>query len=176
MNLRDLAAEQCIGEIEPVRVSEPHVARRPRTLILPPARSIGRDARPEVELYLFPNDGDYGFVHNVLPSAVAKVDAIREQALALNWNERRLYQNRGRYCFPYGEDYGLVCFIGEAERIAEVTKQYIEIVNPPPRENRLQFYNPDVPQPWRAVHLSLSISTRGLSPMTEKSRRAPGRS
>jgi len=107
---------------------------------------------------------------------VAKVDAIRDRALALGWSERGLYQNRGQFRFPYGEDYGLVCFIGEEQRIGEVTKQYIEIVSPLPRENRLRFYNPDVPQPWKAVRLSPSVRGRGLSPMTEKSRRAMGRS
>ncbi len=172
MNLRDLASEDCTGKIEPVRVSAPPLALPPRMTILPPARPIG----PEVERYLFPKDGDYGFVEKVLPSAVAKVDAIRNQALALDWRERRLYQNRGQLRFPYGEDYGLVCFIGEAHRIAEVTKQYIEIISPPPRENRLRFYNPDAPQPWRAARLSPPVSGRGLSPVTEKSSRAPGRS
>jgi len=175
MNLRDLASEECTGKAGPVPASAPFQALPPRMTIPRPAKLI-RDSQPEVERYLFPKDGNQPFTAKVSSSAVAEVDAIREQALALGWSERRLYQNRGQLRFPCGEDYGLVCFIGEEQRIGEVTRQYIEIISPPPRENRLRFYNPDVPQPWRAARLSPSISDGGLSPMTEKSRRAPGRS
>ena len=58
------------------------------------------------------------------------------------------YQNRGRFRFPCGEDYGLVCFLDDNKRIGQVTRQYIEIVYPPPQDNRLRFFNPDVEQPW----------------------------
>ena len=60
----------------------------------------------------------------------------------------RLYQNRGRFRFPCGRDDGLVCFLEDDQRIGEVTRQSIEIIGPPPKENRLRFYNPDVDQPW----------------------------
>lgn len=105
-----------------------------------------------VDLHLFPEDGNHPFTEKVLPAAVAKVDAIRDQALALGWSEARLYQSRGRFRFPCGGDYGLVCFIREDQRVGEVTKQHIEIlVVSPPRESRLRFYNPDVNQPWMSV-------------------------
>ena len=175
MNLRDLASEECTGKAGPLLASAPSQARPLRMRILRPAKPI-RDSQPEVERHLFPKDGNQPYAEKVSSSAVAKVNAIREQALALGWSEMRLYQNRGQFRFPCGEDYGLVCFIGETQRIGEVTKQYIEIISPPPRESRLRFYDPDVPQPWRAVRLSPSMSDGGLSPMTEKSRRAPGRS
>ena len=174
MNLRDLAddtaevASAAAGALTAIPPGREVVARRTTVL-----RGC---AAPRVETYLFPKDGNQPFTERVSPSAVAKVDAIRDRALALGWSERGLYQNRGQFRFPYGEDYGLVCFIGEEQRIGEVTKQYIEIVSPLPRENRLRFYNPDVPQPWKAVRLSPSVRGRGLSPMTEKSRRAMGRS
>ena len=58
--------------------------------------------------YLFPKNGDWRFTQRVGASAVPKVDAIRDQALSLGWSEARLYQNRGRFRFPYGQDYGLV--------------------------------------------------------------------
>ena len=103
---------------------------------------------PAVPPYLFPEDGDWRFIQRVRSSAVPQVDAIRDQALSLGWSEARLYQNRGRFRFPCGEDYGLVCFLDERKRIGEVTRQSIEIVGPPPNENRLRFYNPDVDQPW----------------------------
>lgn len=107
------------------------------------------DSKTQIESYQFPDYRNRLFTENVLPSAAAKVDAIRDQALVLGWNEARLYQNRGRLRFPFGGDYGLVCFVGEDKRISEVTKQHIEIlVGSPPRESRLRFYNPDVDQPW----------------------------
>ena len=99
--------------------------------------------------YLFPKNGDWRFTQRVRSSAVPKVDAMRDQALSLGWSEARLYQNRGRFRFPCGEDYGLVCFLDENKRIGQVTRQYIEIVCPPPKEYRLRFFNPDVEQPWK---------------------------
>lgn len=185
MNLRDLANDtadvgRAAGALTARPGPTPKALRTPRApgceAVVRRTAALGHRAAPQVETYLFPNHGDQPFSEKVLPSAVAKVDAVREQALALGWSERRLYQRRGQFRFPYGEDYGLVCFVADAQRIGEVTKQYIEIVGPPPRENRLRFYNPDVPQPWRVARLSPSASSRGLSPTTEKSKRAPGRS
>ena len=80
--------------------------------------------------------------------AVARVDTIRDQALALDWSEIALYQNRGRIRFPSGQDYGLVCFVDGDRSIGEVTGQSIEIIHGGPRQSRLRFYNPDVDQPW----------------------------
>jgi len=112
------------------------------------SRPVPNPSTPPVEQYLYPKDGEWRFTEKVPQSAIDKVDAIRDQALSLGWSEARLYQNRGRFRFPCGEDFGLVCFVGYNERIGEVTRQYIEIVGPPPRENRLRFHNPDVDQPW----------------------------
>ena len=103
---------------------------------------------PTVPLYRFPEDGDWKFTQPVRSSTVLKVDAIRDQALSLGWSEAQLYRNRGRFRFPCGQDYGLVCFLEEDKRIGEVTRQSIEIIGPPPQENRLYFYNPNVNQPW----------------------------
>ena len=103
---------------------------------------------PTVPLYRFPEDGDWKFTQPVRSSIVPKVDAIRDQALSLGWSEAQLYRNRGRFRFPCGQDYGLVCFLEEDKRIGEVTRQSIEIIGPPPHENRLYFYNADVDQPW----------------------------
>ena len=103
---------------------------------------------PTVPQHLFPEDGDWKFTQPVRSSTVLKVDAVRDQALSLGWSEAQLYRNRGRFRFPCGQDYGLVCFLEEDSRIGEVTRQSIEIIGPPPQENRLYFYNPDVDQPW----------------------------
>jgi len=101
-----------------------------------------------VQQYLFPKEGDWPFTQEVSPSAIAMVDAIRDRAFSLGWSEARLYQNRGCLRFPYGQDYGLVCFLDGNVRIGEVTPQSIEIVGTTSKENRLRFYNPDVDQPW----------------------------
>ena len=135
------------------RVRTPSSAGPPRRDMTAPrmAASRGHSDQP-VEPYLFPKDGNHPFTEKVLPAAVAKVDAIRDQALALGWSEARLYQNRGRLRFPFGGDYGLVCFIGEDKRVGEVAKHHIEIlVGSPPRESRLRFYNPDVDRQWLSL-------------------------
>lgn len=154
MNLRDLARDG----VERVPVKPPPAPLLPRAKPAEP---------PAVERYLFPKDGDYRFTQKVLPAAIAKVDAIRNQALALGWSESRLYQNRGQFRFPCGPHYGLVCFISEEHRIGELTAQSIEIIGPPPLENRLRFYNPDVAQPWVTRRLSPSAQGKGLFPVTE---------
>ena len=100
------------------------------------------------EPFIFPKTGDWKFTEAVTQASVRKVDAIRDLAISLGWSEARLYRNQGRFRFPLGEDYGLVCFLEENQRIGEVTRRYIEIVGPPPRENVLRFHNPDVDQPW----------------------------
>ena len=70
--------------------------------------------------------------------------------MSKKWSEARLYQNQGRYRFPCGQDYGLVCFVGDDRKIGAVTEKNIEIIHSPdtPRPSTLRFHNPDVPQPW----------------------------
>jgi len=97
---------------------------------------------------VYPKNGEWQFAHEVSPGAIPMVDAIRDHAVSLGWSEARLYQNRGCLRFPYGQDYGLVCFLDGNVRIGEVTRQSIEIVGTTSKENRLKFYNPDVDQPW----------------------------
>jgi hypothetical protein len=123
-------------------------AAQSRPVSTAPVAPVAYHPARVIEQYLYPKDGEWRFTEKVPQSAVDKVDAIRDQAISLGWSETRLYQNRGRFRFPCGEDYGLVCFVDAKERIGDVTRQYIEIIGPPPRENRLRFHNPDVDQPW----------------------------
>jgi len=102
------------------------------------------EAAPPTHLY--PVQGDWRFTEPVPPEAVAKANAVREQALAAGWSEAQLYQSRGRYSFPCGQDYGLVCFLHGDDRVGEIACQSIEIINA--RGTRLRFYNLDVDQPW----------------------------
>lgn len=114
----------------------------------PKPRELPRREPPPLPAYLYPPHGEFRFHLAVSPSAIAKVDAIAKQALSLGWTLPRLYQNRGRFGFPLGEDWGLVCFVGDDERLGEVTSRYIEIRGIPPRDHLLKFYNPDAAHPW----------------------------
>jgi len=98
--------------------------------------------------FLYPKHGEWQFTYEVSPKAVSMVDAIRDQAVSLGWSEAKLYQNRDSLYFPYGQNYGLVCFLDGDLGIGEVTRQSIEILGTTPQHNRLRFYNPDVDQPW----------------------------
>jgi len=106
-------------------------------------------AEPVRKDWLFPAGQAWKCRQRVTSQAVAKVDAIRDEAMAKGWSEARLYQNQGRFRFPCGEDYGLVCFVDGSRRIGEITPRYIEIIHESAgRENRLRFFNLDVDQPW----------------------------
>ena len=98
------------------------------------------------KVWIYPQHAAGRHRQPVTSQAVAKVDTIREEAMAKGWSEARLYQNQGRFRFPCGEDYGLVCFVDGDQEIGEVTERSIEIVHG--RPSTLRFYNPDVPQPW----------------------------
>lgn len=104
----------------------------------------GTKPKPVVEPtsgHTWPTDGNWRFTRPVPQSSVDKVDAIREQALALGWTEAVLYQNRGRFGFPCGQHYGLVCFVDDDRQLGE-------IIGPAPRRSVLRFYNKKVKQPW----------------------------
>lgn len=107
------------------------------------------DAAMPTRPHLFPN-GDWPFTRPVSDAAVAVVEAIWDAAHTLGWSDARLWQNRGRFPFPHGQDFGLVCFVDANRRISDVTGGYIEIQCPPPSGTCLRFYNPDVKQPWVA--------------------------
>lgn len=77
--------------------------------------------------------------------AIAMVDAVAENAVALGWSRERLYAAGNGIFDPRR---GLVCYLKPGDRIGEVTVQSIEIIHPPPSEVRHRFYNPDVDQPW----------------------------
>ena len=80
-------------------------------------------------------------------STEAAVDAIRDQALAHGWTHERLY---GRLASDQlGQRGDLVtALLRPGTRIGQITRQWIAIIGPPPHENVLQLYNPEVEQPW----------------------------
>lgn len=144
------ALHRAVSKLDPKTYSPPTVddVRRDDSRTCPQNDHASDSAIQSADSYLHPKDGDWHFSKKVSSSTIAKVNAIRDHAISLGWNEARLYQNRGRFRFPGGEDYGLVCFINDNNRIGEVTAEYIEIIGPPPRGNRLRFYNPASDQSW----------------------------
>lgn len=72
--------------------------------------------------------GQNQFSQEVSEAAIAKIDAIREQALTLEWTEQELYSTTGEFQFPMGNGWGLVCFVDDDElEIGEVTSEAIVI-------------------------------------------------
>jgi len=111
--------------------------------------------------FRFPEDGEWAFTQRVEPKAIRQVNTIRDRAVLYGWTESRLYQNRGRFRFPCGDDYGLVCFLDNGRSIGEVTEKHIEIIGSPPGQTILRFYNPDVDQPWiRKIEPELADETQ----------------
>ena len=83
-----------------------------------------------------------------LARAREMVDRIREEALALGWTTESLYRCDGSSGKLLGARNGLVCYVSENDRIGRVTREWIEILGPPPIEVRSRFQNPDVEHPW----------------------------
>lgn len=96
----------------------------------------------------YPDSGERPFTQPVTADAVRQVDKIRDRAIALGWSEARLYQNRGRFRYPCGDDYGLVCLLDRGRTLGEVAHRYIVIVGSPPSRTVMRFYNLDAEQPW----------------------------
>jgi hypothetical protein len=128
------ALRRAIASVEVARYAPPAVQE---ALQLP---------APRPAEHLYPSAGDWRFTHPVAREAVTKVDAVRDQALALGWSEASLYQNRGHLRFPVGGDYGLVCFLHGGRELGQVTRDHIEIIAP--SGSRLRYRNPALDQPW----------------------------
>jgi hypothetical protein len=79
--------------------------------------------------------------------AEAAVDAVRDQALELGWTRESLY-GRSAPGKPGIRRDLVTAMCRPGTRIGQVTRQWIEIIGPPPHENILRLYNPAVEQPW----------------------------
>jgi len=111
-------------------------------------RALGevRYLAPEPTGHLYPAGQRWKHRRWVSDQSVAKVRVVEERARALGWTEAQLLQNRGRFPYPIGGDYGLVCYLGWNEEIGEITSDWIELRGP--RGCRSRFYNISVRQPW----------------------------
>jgi hypothetical protein len=110
---------------------------------VPPCGALLRRPPDAPSGFLFPAGGVWPFTEPVTADAVAKVSAVRGAALALGWSEEALLQNRGHLRFPYGREWGLVCFVGGDAVIADVTRKAVVIRRP--RGATTRFPNPVTP-------------------------------
>ena len=78
--------------------------------------------------------------------AVAVVDQIRDQALALGWTEDLLGAAAGSTREPLSRRCTLGHLLRPGDQIGEIAPQFIEIVRA--SGVRQRFYNPDALQPW----------------------------
>ena len=85
-------------------------------------------AAPPQSWFSFPAQSALRFRRPVTHHALAEVDFIHDEAIRLGWTEAELYQNRGIYSFPHGQDYGVVCFIHHDQRLGTVTSSAIEVI------------------------------------------------
>jgi len=92
--------------------------------------------------YLFPQaeDPELPCRQTIRTSALEKVRAIEADALAAGWTMNELYRNRGRFRFPYGEDYGIVCFIDPDQKLGKVATDSIELIT---RNGRSLYFRRD---------------------------------
>jgi hypothetical protein len=116
----------------------------PRCSLETPGIPDGVDSLDGLSKHACPDEDPerYRFNQPVSKYALTQVDAIRYQALALGWTEAQLYQTRGRFAFPCGSHYGLVCFIHRNQRLGEVTNKSIEIICS--GDHSLHFYRKEV--------------------------------
>lgn len=117
-----------------------------------------------------PSGAGSGSARNAVSAeARAKVDEIRDKAMALDWTEVGLYGNGGKHPFPYGDGYGVVRFVKKNCSIGEVTAEAIEIIETHNRADgtvthtSLRHYNPHVRQPWRTISGQAASSTGAKS-------------
>ena len=105
-------------------------ARKRLTLTKLPSPNQALGLKPQYARFAFPVDPTPRLKRSVRVTrhALAQVDAIREASLTAGWSEAELYQTRGRFAFPYGNDYGVICFVRKEQRLGRVTAKAIEII------------------------------------------------
>ncbi|CAM2070250.1 hypothetical protein SCOR_33065 [Sulfidibacter corallicola] len=93
-----------------------------------PQRKGSGDGEAAAETgFLWPEQGNFAFHVPVTEEALSKVRAIENVALSVGWTHEQLYQNRSVFKFPYGQEYGLVCFLKDNMKIGAVTDKAIEM-------------------------------------------------
>jgi len=89
----------------------------------------------------YPSDGEWPFTQSVDFDDFIKVDAVSAAAKAQGWSHADLFQNRGRFAYPYGQDYGLICSVRH-RTIGEITPEAIELLPEQRDGSPLMFARP----------------------------------
>jgi len=99
------------------------------------AMELARNERPEdfddlvasLPILSYSIPGDWRFEESPSFDDFLKVNDIRDDAHVLGWTDADLFQTSGNLKFPYGQDYGLVCFI-HGRTAGEITADAITLV------------------------------------------------
>jgi len=128
---------------------QPLVAEPRYTLDEQRAIALARDEKPEdfddleasLPILAFAAPGVWRFEEHPSFDDFLKVNDIRECAHALGWTDADLFQTCGRFKFPCGQDYGLVCFL-RGRTIGEITAERIALLPETPGGAALTFSHP----------------------------------
>ena len=124
------ALKEAIRKLAGTRYQPPHVTRLD-------TRTITKQSRATTEGARSGGARDHAEVQAIIA-------ATGDRALARGWREKRVWREPG-----HGNGRTLAdALLRPGTRVGKVTRQWIEIISPPPHENILRFYNPDVEQPW----------------------------
>lgn len=99
------------------------------------AIALAREEKPEdfadleasLPVLSFSVPGDWRFEESPSFDDYLKVNDVREHAHALGWTDADLFQTSGQFKFPYGQDYGLVCFL-RGRSIGDITADNVALV------------------------------------------------
>lgn len=113
------------------------------------AIELARNERPEdfddllasLPNLTYPPDGEWPFTQPVDFDDFIKVDAVSATAKTQGWSHPDLFQNRGRFAYPYGQDYGLICSVRH-RTIGVITPEAIELLPEQSGGSPLKFYRP----------------------------------
>jgi len=114
------------------------------------AIALARDEKPEdfddlleasLPILAFTAPGVWRFEEHPSFDDFLAVNDIRDQAHALGWTDADLFQTSGRFAFPCGQDYGLVCFL-RGRTIGEITAERIALLPVKPGGAVLSFSRP----------------------------------
>jgi len=124
------------------------------------ARALAAQERPEdfddiLPDLNYPVDGHWRFTEPVDLLDFFKVEEIKETAMGLGWSYADLFQNRGRFAMPYGQDYGLICFV-HGRVVGAVTADAIELF--PEKGNRDQCTRFARPRRQEVTHVSATAT------------------
>ena len=120
---------------------------RTRKYLPPESGNLKTDATEQQEQpepdFMFPEknpeENRLSFIKPVSEHALNQVGKIEKKALSKGWTLNQLYQNRGRFMYPCGFNWGLVCFLKDDRKTSIVKSDSIEIICQ--SGNILKFYN-----------------------------------